>query len=737
MKQRTNYVIKQLTLSEIAAWQLPVRQQHSNVFAKIPALQRGAVWKPGQVELLWDSILRGLPIGSFVVCQKLEEQKISSDSDDEQFSHHLLDGQQRANAIALGFDDQQSNGKNKRASLWLDLVPPDDKSTRCFLFRVTTEAHPWGYAKGDQAGIISTKQRIEALQEYGWRDQMGNPLKEGRPKLSETWPKDAEAPIPVAFLMNMLTINKELDNPIFFWANVREVLIQSKMKSSWAEKVIKLLENGGETLWYREKIFSALLSALEMRVVVLDVAREVIASPTVQEKLDNHEKESENTSKENIANVECLFQRLNSAGTPLSGEELAYSMIKAYWPEIRKRIDEIPEKRMPPSRLVMLGARVALADTKSPPDVLPGVQSVSSLRSIVLNNDSEKRDRIKKFFFESTKLKSVLNLIELWLGDDETQTDDIGLPPVLHTAIARNSPDVYLLLMWLARCALSESNGDLDMAKKNTYELRKYILGLATALHWFGYDKGRAVAALYKNGMRNGLLRPETFHEILVSVYVLEGNKIGLFRLPTPDTLALLIDLPVNEDELQKWQWWNRATDKDNANEKLPEYDALQIIERERELLLYAQRTYLKRRFKDYDPAREDLWEQHNRPWDYDHILPSSKISGKHYIPAGVKAWVYCIANLRAWPMEDNRSDQADSPIKKIRPSYYNDSFIIDMELDGFEKGYTEEIRNFDFANVFISAGKNRLLRIYREWYDTLEIGVLTGNSISQANQIK
>ena len=33
----------------------------------IPALQRGLVWKPKQVELLWDSLLRGFPIGLFML----------------------------------------------------------------------------------------------------------------------------------------------------------------------------------------------------------------------------------------------------------------------------------------------------------------------------------------------------------------------------------------------------------------------------------------------------------------------------------------------------------------------------------------------------------------------------------------------------------------------------------------------------------------------------------------------
>ena len=49
------------TLSQVASW------ADGNSEVTIPALQRGLVWKPEQVEMLWDSILRGFPIGSFLL----------------------------------------------------------------------------------------------------------------------------------------------------------------------------------------------------------------------------------------------------------------------------------------------------------------------------------------------------------------------------------------------------------------------------------------------------------------------------------------------------------------------------------------------------------------------------------------------------------------------------------------------------------------------------------------------
>ena len=67
-------------LSEISKWQL----DFDNSKVELPPLQRSFVWKASQIESLWDSILRGFPIGSFLM-SKSEDEKL-----------FLLDGQQRA-----------------------------------------------------------------------------------------------------------------------------------------------------------------------------------------------------------------------------------------------------------------------------------------------------------------------------------------------------------------------------------------------------------------------------------------------------------------------------------------------------------------------------------------------------------------------------------------------------------------------------------------------------------------
>ena len=107
-----------LSLRQIAAWQIPelLNSDASKLpfVAKIPSLQRGAIWKAGQIELLWDSIFRGFPVGALVVSEYLMGQKSrrgayadpqESDWHSKVRERHLIDGQQRCNAIALGYVD--------------------------------------------------------------------------------------------------------------------------------------------------------------------------------------------------------------------------------------------------------------------------------------------------------------------------------------------------------------------------------------------------------------------------------------------------------------------------------------------------------------------------------------------------------------------------------------------------------------------------------------------------------
>ncbi len=97
----------------------------------IPDIQRGLVWNAAQIEVLWDSLLREIPIGLFSVADSAGELI-------------LLDGQQRWHAINIA-NPRQSN---EYGVLWCAILSDSSRLNlynRKYLFRWTTDHHPWGF----------------------------------------------------------------------------------------------------------------------------------------------------------------------------------------------------------------------------------------------------------------------------------------------------------------------------------------------------------------------------------------------------------------------------------------------------------------------------------------------------------------------------------------------------------------------------------------------------------------
>ncbi len=719
-----------LSPRQIASWGLPGLRPKCPGYpiAGIPSLQRGLVWKPAQTELLWDSLLRGFPIGAFVLCQKLQEQRTRDEAarDLSNAKYHLLDGQQRAHAIGLGFENPFEDSPRKpHPILWLDLNP-NLKGTRAFLCRVTTEAHPWGYAADDTANRVGIARVKESFRACGYVIDENKPTR--RPWPQECWPIEAKIPVPFSWLTMC-----ENGDAASFWEAIKAKcgeLAVGTHDAHWARKAMQFLSAASSVgSKYLSVIQQGMRRASAAQIVCLKVPEDALTARSAQET----EASDQQKGKENISNVEHLFHRLNAGGVRLEGDELTYSMIKAYWPDVEEPIKAIAARRMPEARLFALAARVALAATRESisswtDQRIPGPISVSDIRHLAYDKSrGEQRKQVHDFFVMENEvgLAAVVGIIEDWLGPKGGDEYDIGLPPVLKTSIARTSPEVYLLLMWLARRVLRDRDHDQNSGGQGE-ALRKRIVGLATALHWFGEDKRRAAQAIADN-LVGKPVEPASFQNILGTAYEVD-RRVGLYRPLPPHQLEELIVCP-DERTLEAWRWY-KLVEKGDETATTRTWPFLHRVKEGRELLLYAQRAYIKRRF-DYDPARADMWEQHDRPWDFDHILPSA-MTYYQAVPnkEALNEWVYCIANLRACPMEANRSDQKDAPKTKLsNPRLLADSFVDEGgEIEGFERG-CKGVSQTTEVLAFVQAAKSRLMRVYRQWYDTLEIGVLTGDT--------
>lgn len=833
-----------LRLRDIACWHLPELAQKCDqgkpikppILPGLPSLQRGAVWKPNQIELLWDSVLRGFPIGSMVVCKLLDNQAtragvVADAADrlpwpDDYYTHHLLDGQQRANALALGYLDPflaDPVGRGPDTLLWLDLDPTAEKSSRLppsssrwFLLRVTTVAHPWGFkvSDGNDPQRLEHQHAKDAREAFNKIHEVGE-LERHRPR--DGWPYEANVPIPMAWALEAVhkvdadmqdspaNGRSELDLWVAIQRRCKEFIdgrpeLQTGLdtikdnsrrfdgKFCWALRAKCLLDEWCSAVpdklpTQAVKLAKALKRTARTQIVALTVPEDALTERSQAKVSPGAADETDNS--QDISNVEHLFQRLNGGGTTLDGDELRFSMIKAYWPGIESTISAI-QVRPPDTQVALLGARLAL----DPGDVLPAAPTVETLRRLATvdpgrssnppkdNDPNNKRredcSRIKDFFDLSTV--DTVDTVDT-AGTDSSQAKPVppvaqafkklddwflyrseqtwGLPQVLRSRMAEQAPEVFLFLLRLAKAHVGATPDE---------DIRRKLLGLATALHWFGKDRAAGVRELWKVDPKEWL-DGTAFTSNLPWLIQLQNVPTknpetmvkSVARILTDNDLEKFIEENTfAQDTIEKWNWWqmlvvapakreldpnaNPKEQEKAINERWAKYgDFIQVLNRgdyrgtNALLLMYAQREQMQHRFSSYDPSRVGYWELHNTPWDFDHILPQNaftKLKTPNNYMSCCKEWGFTIANLHIWPFEKNRSRHDDiatgslpgdeDELRRMLLLDHGDRrqcFSLDRGHVGGQKQDSQQK-----VYEFLCAARSRMLRIYRDWYETLKI---------------
>ncbi|MDQ8194041.1 DUF262 domain-containing protein [Coraliomargarita sp. SDUM461004] len=697
-----------VALPTLASWYLPeISELESEIRVSIPRLQRGLVWKPAQVELLWDSILRGFPIGSLVISNAIEDQNKDAN---ERARYQLLDGQQRSNAIALGFriPNFHTYDKQDASILWMDLAPKErgSHSTRHFWTRLTKIAHPWGYRDNDACSILSAGEIRDALIPYEAKIA-ADTTEACRPTPSQLSPYKANCPIPMGLLMEAAK-HETLSEGLAYLTGQLSALSHTH----WAGAVAELLRGEFADVQFPE-IFKVFQRVRRAKVVLLKAPDELIGKSGEQDEDD-------------ILNLELLFQRLNTQGTVLSGEELSYSMIKAYFPEVVDTVDEIKPLRMQPSRIVNLGVRAALTTSES--ERLHGDISIVRLRALMKETDGSNSEYkvIHEYCTDLTRLPAYCQMIDSWLCYDEQGSNK--LPNYIVSNIAGGSRDIYLLLL----CWAEQLDG-----QSMSSEVEMVIPGLVTLLRWFSIKLDHCCNILHKH-TRHGV----TIERIQQGVQEAINEKhLILLRCPgdTTEFIAPFDSGAIEGEAFKSWGWWHSLITKGEEPAAYVDRESqwhhfLERIKGQKELLLYCQRDYLWKRFKHYDQSNAALWEDHNRPWDYDHILARNCVVGKHRGGAPFKdvcgQWINTIGNFWACPFEDNRAYGDGDVSEKVTEDFLTNSFMEKADLAGFSRGHdTTRKDHEDFARDFCNSARSRMINIYTEWYQTAQIGVILETS--------
>ena len=325
----------------------------------VPPFQRGYVWIPSQVELLWDSLTRGLPIGTLVASETHTPRR-----------YYLVDGRQRTTSLRLGFRDPFTNPCNAsqtktldapQQALWVDINhTPDAK--RMYLFRVTTSAHPWGYpASPDKRRLDTPTMRTAYLaykalfaqhdapkdHPHGWRS---DPT-----LLTRFLPWEADAPLPLSWLLD--EISKRPAIPTVAVCDIAQGVLTrfKKAYGSFLENATAddAITKGGlpdslrNDIEYAVKLFRRKLRSTKdtlqaasddvtnehvhtFRSLVEGLARALYAPIPVTVLLGVHSATPHDGDSHDDSDPDLLlFERINRGGTPLSTDDLALSALKA------------------------------------------------------------------------------------------------------------------------------------------------------------------------------------------------------------------------------------------------------------------------------------------------------------------------------------------------------------------------------------------------------------------------
>lgn len=307
----------------------------------LPPIQRGFVWRPAQIAYLWDSLLRGMPIGTMLVnrlksgnpATNLAETNSRRILGLQQDCLALLDGQQRTLSMALGLPSSPMQDY----CIWIDLFE-NGKYGAPFELRISSCTQPFGFTRQDHERP-STADRWEALL---WRLFSGDSSELSRVE------REAGAPLSEARILKVKGLRLTDVRP---WKGLSahrsgedrflvplqklwEVFLEANSRDKKTSAIIEMISAradedvlGTDAVKGRlDALWTALDSVRRMQVPLVLVP-------------DLHWDEDSNDPGEHPMII--LFERLANGGSRLTPGELLYSMIKQVWPEAQNLVSTL------------------------------------------------------------------------------------------------------------------------------------------------------------------------------------------------------------------------------------------------------------------------------------------------------------------------------------------------------------------------------------------------------------
>lgn len=676
----------------------------------LAGFQRGAAWKAANVEDLWDSLLRWFPIGSILVARTSEFQKVGyrerqlsrsadytkisqEDSDEEIFI--LIDGQQRSNAIALGFLPwSHPKAKEAGARLWVDLGEPANKQIKLYEFYLCTSNDPFG------EGITKAQKRL-ALKNIGKEGMDDSEI-----SLAETFPARAKLPLPFAELVNAIqVIGVDKD-----WELIKEYLVED-IHIHLSNLTLEFVKSKLNDITPRADLEQLLNSIQEV------ILNENYLIPAVL-----FRKRDDRVSSTELGKV---FERINVNGVTPPQAELFFSALKLRWPEIGDYVAEINkvpdlEGLLRPTEIIHAALRLVKPEymALSLDNFERYTENEQGLRNLLAHNGRD--DGIFQHCMQLA-YKALLY----------RDNDDYGLPRQL---IYRLRPRVWhTILYWIYnnREKIGETVPESDRFEMVRFALLDAMDYFLFRYWWRGYSSFTNHTMFY-NLLLESAKDAEQFsarniftrvRNRVASEYFLNSNPLHIF---SPEEYRQWIS---PENTMQRLNWNSHHSGD--------------------VLLMYAQRKYLKKW-----QSLDDLDKDHIIPYNW---MNFSGPTGNLYFwnlnkdSVGVEGRYPVLnspGNFRFWPASLNRQYQDINPTRKyiqkdleleldenhkkrgvitvddILQASFIDPDLIDMieELERFING-DNRIWTLHRYNTFKKLVDERCYRMYMNLHTTLKLG--------------
>ena len=468
-----------------------IQDKVSNGEIELPPIQRGFVWKPYQIENLWDSILRGFPIGSFI-CKKNTKGAVE-----------ILDGQQRLTSILLGL-----NWKGKEESkyakriiemqklelkIFLDTKEnkQDKEDHRKYNTRVITKYHPWGYQKSPNNTILSYADIRSAMDSI--QDRMPN------------------------------------EKRIFMANDTGNVYINNEKRQLFFEYGFPYKIDGN----YLE------LSTIKEKDVFYEVYNKALSRATIpflfiEENIGQTDYIP--NSKDDLDSTEYLLTLINRGGTRISNDDLNYSVIKN---ELMKDIDngrDIIERidlacknsGISPSRFIMICYFLYKTKTQKNKSISLYISPTQFKKEIQNENASADFLAYIKETIEISDEKYSVPLIgkaKKIITYNKSNNKE-GIPYIWFLTILRHYMPLAFLILYLVK-------------KYDEKTLKNKIIQLITTLYLFDYKKYQ------RNPLRKLV-------EIFVGYSENEDLISAINRFWKDETVNNIMTIPFSIDEINK-----------------------------------------------------------------------------------------------------------------------------------------------------------------------------------------